>query len=275
MSTTLVVGANGTVGSELTRILHAEGRPLRLASSRPPETPAHSQIDLRTGAGLDRAFDGVTSAFLLSPPGYADQEAILAPLIDQAARHKLQRVVLMSAMGADASDEFPLRKAELRLMRSGVPATIIRPNWFMQNFSTFWRASIDEAGRIRLPVGRARGSFIDARDIAEVAARLLMSGDHVGRAFDLTGPEALDHDEVAALLASTSGRLITFEDISPETMRPMLLGAGLPSDYAEFMITILGYFKAGYAAKITDSVRSITGRSPRSFATYAKDYWSR
>jgi uncharacterized protein YbjT (DUF2867 family) len=145
----------------------------------------------------------------------------------------------------------------------------------MQNFNTYWRASIDEAGRIRLPVGRARGSFIDARDIAEVAARLLMTADHAGSAFDLTGPEALDHDEVAALLASASGRSIVFEDITAEAMRPMLLGAGLPADYAEFLITILGYFKAGYSARVTDSVQKITGRSPRSFATYARDYWSR
>lgn len=273
MSITLIVGANGTVGSELTRLLQANGLPLRLASSRQPETAAHVQVDLRTGAGLERAFDGVSRAFLLSPPGFADQEAILAPLIDLASQ-KLERVVLMTAMGADASDDLPFRKAELRLLRTGVSATIIRPNWFMQNFNTFWRPSIAKEARIRLPVGHARGSFIDARDIAQVAARLLTTSDYAGQAFDLTGPEALDHDEVAALLSSAIGRPISFEDVSPETMLANLLAAGLPTDYAKFLITILGYFKAGYSAKVTDSVENITGQPPRSFATYARDYWA-
>jgi len=275
MSTTLIIGASGTVGTELGRLLRLRGDAVRLATSRPPETPAHVRIDLGTGAGLEQAFEGVGKAFFLSPPGYTNQDVILGRLIDRAARNRLERVVLMTAMGADASDEIPLRKAELQLLRSSVPATIIRPNWFMQNFDSYWSRGIREEGKILLPVGRARGSFIDARDIAAVAATLLANADLSGMAFDLTGPEALDHAEVAAILSKVTGRQIVFEDITPDAMLGRLLAAGLPRDYAEFLIVILGYFKAGAAAKITDSVERITGRLPRSFATYAADYWSK
>jgi len=65
---------------------------------------------------------------------------------------------------------------------------------------------------------------------------------------------------------------IRFEDITPEQMLPGLLAAGLPRPYAEFLNVILGYFKAGYSARITDAVSRITGRAPRAFAEYARDH---
>ena len=142
----------------------------------------------------------------------------------------------------------------------------------MQNFHTFWLAGIQSAGQIFLPVGTARGSFIDARDIASVAARLLSSDDFTNRDFDLTGPRAIDHDEVAAILTRTTGRPIGFTDITSEAMLQGLLGAGMPCDYAEFLVLILGYFKAGYAERTTDAVQQVTGKAPGTIEQYAKDY---
>jgi uncharacterized protein YbjT (DUF2867 family) len=233
-------------------------------------------LDLLTREGLDAALDGVDRAFLLAPPGYTNQDELLNPLIDAAKAHRLQQVVLMSAMGADADDNAPLRKAELHLQGSGLAWNVIRPNWFMQNFNTFWIQGILEHGTIFLPVGTAKGSFIDARDIAAVAAALL-TGDRpelANRAFDLTGAVALDHDQVAAILSRETGRTIRYQDIPPQDMLAGLLGAGLPKPYAEFLIVILGYFKAGYSERTTDAVQVITGQAPRSLEQYAKDYRS-
>lgn len=272
MSRILVVGANGTVGSELSRLLAAQGESVVKATSRTATAADQVTVDVVTGAGLAAAFDGIDRAFLLAPPGHANQEALLAPLIDQARARRLQRVVLMTAMGANADENAPMRKAERRLEASGLPYTIIRPNWFMQNFNTFWLHGIQTAGQIFLPVGAAKGSFIDARDIAAVAARLLTSDAFVQRELDLTGPRALDHAEVAAILTQATGKPIGFTDITPEAMLQGLLGAGLPQDYAEFLVLILGYFKAGYAERTTDAVQQVTGQAPRSFEQYAQDY---
>lgn len=272
MSRILVVGASGTVGSELSRLLAAQGHAVLKATRRTPDAADQVQLDLVSRAGLKRAFDGVDRAFFLAPPGHADQEALLAPLIDEAAQRGLQKVVLMTAMGANADENAPMRKAERRLESSGLAYNIIRPNWFMQNFNTFWLQGIQTAGQIFLPVAHAKGSFIDARDIAAVAARLLTSDAFDNRDFDLTGPRALDHAEVAALLTQATGKAIGFTDITPEAMREALLGAGLPQDYAEFLVLILGYFKAGYAERTTDAVQRITGQAPRSFERYAQDY---
>jgi uncharacterized protein YbjT (DUF2867 family) len=272
MAGILVIGAHGTVGTELSRLLVAQGRQVRRATSRTPSHPDEVQVNVVTGAGREAAFEGVGRAFLLAPPGYVNQDALLNPLVDAAVAAGLRKVVLMSAMGANADPAAPLRKAELHLEASGLAWNVIRPTWFMQNFNSFWLQGIVEHDTIGLPVGRAKGGFIDTRDIAAVAAKLLVDDTLSGRDFDLTGPETLDHDRIAEILSRVVGRPIRFSDISPEAMLDRLLQAGLPRDYAEFMIRILDFFKAGYSDRTTDAVQTITGSAPRRFETYAQDY---
>lgn len=272
MHSILVVGASGTVGTELTRLLASTGQTVVKATSRTPTAPGEVQLDLVSRNGLASAFAGVDRAFLLSPPGHVNQDVLLAPLIDEAKARGLKKVVLMSAMGADADDNAPLRKAERHLEASGLPYNIIRPNWFMQNFNSYWLHGIRTAGQIFLPTGDAKGSFIDARDIAAVAARLLTSDHLANRDFDLTGPRALDHTEVAAILSRASGKPIGYTEVTPEAMLQGLMSAGLTEDYSKFLLLILGYFKAGYAERVTDAVQEITGHAPRGFERYAEDY---
>lgn len=273
MSHTLVIGANGTVGSELVRLLRAAGHSVLKATSRPiTDAATEVHLNLVTGAGLDTALTGVSKVFMLSPPGYSNQDELLNPVIDAAKAHGVQKIVLMSAMGANADDNAPLRKAELHLENSGLAYNIIRPNWFMQNFNTFWIQGILEHGKIFLPVGAAKGSFIDARDIAAVAARLLSTDDFNQRDFDLTGGVALDHDAVAAILSKATGQTITYQDIPEGDMRSALLQAGVPPAYAEFLLVILGFFKAGYAERTTDAVQTLLGRPPLTLEQYAADY---
>ncbi|NVO04554.1 MAG: NAD(P)H-binding protein [Rhodoferax sp.] len=288
MATTLVIGANGTVGTELVRLLAARGHQVRKATSKPatdaarevrkatskPATDAAREVhlNLATGAGPADAFKGVEQAYLLSPPGYTNQDELLIPAIDAAKAQGVRKLVLMTAMGANADEAAPLRKAEVHLINAGLTWNIIRPNWFMQNFNTFWIQGILEHGKIFLPVAQAKGSFIDARDIAAVAAQLLSSDSFNNQEFDLTGSVALNHDEVAAVLSAETGRTISFEDIPPDTLRGGLLQAGVPAPYAEFLLLILGYFKAGYSERTTDAVQTILGRAPGTLAQYAKDY---
>jgi uncharacterized protein YbjT (DUF2867 family) len=157
-------------------------------------------------------------------------------------------------------------------MNAGLAYNIIRPNWFMQNFNTFWIKGILEHGKIFLPVAAAKGSFIDARDIAAVAAQLLSSDTFNNQEFDLTGGVALDHDQVAGVLAAETGKRITFEDIPPDALRSGLLQGGVPAPYAEFLLLILSYFKAGYSERTTDAVQTILGRAPGTLEQYAKHY---
>jgi uncharacterized protein YbjT (DUF2867 family) len=270
--TTLIIGAHGTVGSALSPLLTARGHRIRRTTSRTPQAADEVHLNLLTGESLSAALTGVDHAFLMAPPGHLNQDVLLAPVVDAARAHGVTRVVLMSAMGANADEQSPLRKAETHLQASGLRWNVIRPNWFMQNFNTFWLQGIREQGQIFLPAGQARGSFIDARDIAAVAATLLTTDTHADTEFDLTGAEALDHDQVAAILSQVTGRTIGYTEVTPEAMRPGLVAAGLPADYADFLLLILGYFKAGYAERTTDAVQQITGHAPIGFEQYARDY---
>ncbi|MBL8389011.1 MAG: SDR family oxidoreductase [Hydrogenophaga sp.] len=274
MTTTLVIGANGQIGSTLAGLLAAQGQTVRRATSRTPTQAGEVQLNLATGEGLASALAGADQLFLMAPPGFANQHELLIPAIDAAKAAGVRKLLLLSAMGANADDNIPLRRAELHLERSGLAWNVIRPNWFMQNFHTFWLHGIQTQGQILLPVGNAKGSFIDTRDIAAVAAKLLSSDDFVNAAHDLTGSESLDHTQVAAILSKAAGRPIGYTDIPEDAMRQGLLGAGLPADYAEFLLVILGAFKAGYSAGITDSVQRITGKAPIRLEQYAQDFKS-
>lgn len=272
----LVIGAAGTVGANIAKLLVASGANVRGTTSRKANAGLKSGIEwvhlnLATGDGVAEAFEGVQRAFFLAPPGFADQQRLLSPLIIEAKRRGLEKVVLMSAMGANAADT-PFRRAEIELEKSGVPYNIIRPNWFMQNFNTFWIQGINGQGKILLPVGKAKASFIDARDIAAVAARLLATDDLNNRDFDLTGPGALDHHQVARILSEATGRTVVYEEIAPATLRKGLLAAGVPPDYAEFLLVILGFLEQGYAERTTGEVRRLLGREPIAFAEYARDH---
>ncbi|HET7403572.1 MAG TPA: SDR family oxidoreductase [Usitatibacter sp.] len=275
MAKYLVIAASGTVGSRVVRDLVAKGHSVRATTHRREAVGTRGAVetvhlDLATGNGIAAAFEGVNGAFLLSPPGYADQYKLLSPLVAEAKRQKLGKVVLMTAFGANAADT-PFRRVEIELERSGLRWNVIRPNWFMQNFQTFWLQGINEQGKILLPVGKGKASFIDARDIAAVAARLLTTHDEDGKAFDLTGPESLDHDDVARILSEETGRRIVFEEIDPQPLRDGFVAAGVPADYADFLIAILGYVKQGYNAAVTPDVKRLLGREPIAFRRYARD----
>lgn len=270
----LVVGASGTVGSEIIRQLKAEGYAVRATTSKPVKenTSELVHVNMATGEGIKAAFENVDKAFLLSPPGYADQYAMLSPLIQEAKRRALKKVVLMTAMGANANEAAPFRKAEVELEKSGLNYNIIRPNWFMQNFNTFWVQGIREQKKILLPAGKAKVSFIDARDISSVATKLLISDEFNNKDFDLTGPQAVDHDYVAAAISKVTGDTINYKETTPDEFGQALTGAGLPKDYVDFMVLIIGFLREGYSAAVTDNVKKITGKEAISVSQYTQDY---
>lgn len=272
MSQILIIGASGTVGTELDKVLKSKGQKTVLSTSKKEVKPGQVHLNLLNHEGLEKAFDNIDRLFLLAPPGHTNQDQLLIPVIEMAKKKKVKKVVLMTAMGANAVETAPFRLVEIALEKSGLNYNIIRPNWFMQNFNSFWIHGINTDGKIYLPVAKAKGSFIDARDIAAVAAELLVSDKFNNKDFDLTGTDVINHDEVAEVLSKTTGRKITYQEVDPASMRSSLLGAGLPKDYTEFLLMILDFFKQGYSERTTDAVEKITGRKPISFKKYAEDY---
>lgn len=266
-----VFGATGTVGNPLVEDLLESGHEV-LAVSR----KSGSEKKGLTYVGTDPSeMKGADAVFLLSPGGLADQHSVLKPYLEQAKQIKPARTVLMTAFGVEyAPAEVPLRKIEREVLDSGLDATVLRPNWFMQNFNSYWIQGILSDSRIYFPGGDAKAGFIDARDIAACAARLLTGAGHSGEGIGITGPEALDHNEVAQKLSAATGKKIEYVNVDPEDFKVSLKEAGLPADYIEVLSAIAAGLREGQAATVTDSVEALLGRKAISFDQYAKDYAS-
>lgn len=268
----LVLGATGTVGRPLVRALRAAGAEVRAASrgGEPVEGAPGVRLDLDDPSGFDAAFEGIDAAYLVMPSGRTDVTDRLLPVVALAAERGV-KLVMQSVLGADADDAIPYRQVELALERSGTRFVILRPNWFADNFHTFWKQGI-AAGVIALPAADGKTSFIDARDIAESAAAALTGDRFDGQAFNLTGPEALSYAEAAVLLSEAVGKPILYQPVEDAAFVAMLTGAGLSADYAGVLAAIFHSVREGWAAGVTDAVRTLTGKAPRTLATYAVDH---
>ncbi|HBS05732.1 MAG TPA: nucleoside-diphosphate sugar epimerase [Leptospiraceae bacterium] len=266
-----VFGATGTVGQPLVEELTKQGHEVLAVSRKPgPEKKGVQYVDPEPAN-----MKGADAVFLLSPGGLADQYSVLKPYLDEAKKIKPGKIVAMTAFGVEfAPEEVPLRKLELEVLNSGLNATILRPNWFMQNFNSYWIQGILADGKIYFPGGDAKAGFIDARDIAACAASVLTGTDYSGEGLGLTGPQPLDHNEVAAKLSAATGKEIQYVDVDPEDFKVSLKEAGLPQDYIEVLSGIAAGLKAGQASAVTDSVQKILGRAPITFDQYARDYAS-
>jgi uncharacterized protein YbjT (DUF2867 family) len=159
--------------------------------------------------------------------------------------------------------------AERAARDSGAEWTIIRPNNFNQNFDEdLWREPL-RAGRLALPIGPTPEPFIDAHDIAEVAAALLTSDGHHEPVSDPSGPRALTFGAAVATIAKAAGRSIEYVELTPEEYRTELLAEAYPEAAVTELDTMFAGMRAGLLADPTDAVRRILGRDPVDFDTYA------
>jgi uncharacterized protein YbjT (DUF2867 family) len=270
MSKIVVLGATGHVGRPLVKELVARGESVKAASrSGQPVEGAEGVAFDYLKPDYATLFAGADRLFMLLPTGYIDAKGLLLPIVAAAAERRV-KIVFMSVFGVDADDSIPYRQVEIAVEASGVPFVILRPNWFADNFHMFWKAGIDH-GVIAVPAAEGKSSFIDTRDIAASAAAALISSRFDGKAFNLTGPEALSYGEAAAILSAVIGKNIAYTPIDTEAFVTMLTGAGLPMDYAQFLGMIFHPVREGWTAAVTEDVKTLTGHTPRTLKTYAQD----
>jgi uncharacterized protein YbjT (DUF2867 family) len=268
----LVIGATGHVGAPLVKTLLAQGTSVRSAS-RSGQSVAGAEgvvFDLMKPDTFGPAFEGIDCAYVLAPTGTTQPKEMLMPVIEALVERRI-KIVLQSVLGVDADDSIPYRQIEIALEQSASPYVILRPNWFSDNFHTFWKAGVAQ-GNLELPAGTGRTSFIDVRDIAESAAAALTLDRFDGQAFDLTGPRALSYGEAAEILAQVTGSPVSYTPIDDDAFIAQLCQAGVVEDYARFLASIFYPVREGWVARVTDSVTQLTGHPPRSLETYAMDH---
>ena len=276
----LVLGGTGKVGQEVVRGLIAAQQEVR-ALVRDPEA-ARSKLgssvalvrgDFTHSGSLDEAMHGVERMYLVTPASPALQQ-VEANVIQAAARARVRHVVKQSNLGSTDEPGVKLqrwhRAGEKLLERSGMAWTFVRPTGFMTN-ALGWASTIKSQGAVYAPAGEGRLSVVDPRDIAAVAVRALIEPGHEGKAYDLTGPEALTTAEQVATISAVIEKPIKYVDVPPAAARTAMLGMGMPAELADAMLEFMELVRSGKAGMVADSVQRVTGRPARTFEAWARE----
>ncbi|WP_158845621.1 NmrA family NAD(P)-binding protein [Saccharothrix deserti] len=272
-----LLGSTGTIGRALLTELVGRGVRVRAlvrpGSVLPAGVAEPVEGDLTRPGTLTTALAGTGSLFLLTPLHPA-QDMLQQGIVDAARRAGVRHVVKVSALGADPTSACRVHRqhgiAEQAVAESGIRYTMLRPNAFMQN-ARQWLPSIAARGELVLPVGDAKVSMVDARDVAAVAAVALTTPPRTDAVLELTGPQALDYPTAADLVGKALGLDVRHVDVDPDTAKAALTAAGMPPWAVEARLELYATYRAGLAATVTDTVERWTGRPARRFADYVGD----
>ncbi len=261
--TILVLGGTGKTGRRLTAGLRSAGHDVRVAA----RSAGDIAFDWDDPAGYDAALAGVDRFYLIPPALRLDYASTVSHFLDRAERIGVRHVTLLSARGVEhAPPEVAARAVELDVASRTFTSSVLRPAFFIQNVTEgAFAGPVAEQGVLALPAGDGTEAFVDVGDIAAAAAATLTDpAAHAGAAYELTGPEALTHADLAALLAEATGRPVRYVDVPRDTWVAAAAGAGLPRDYAEMLAALFDGIRAGQGAAPGDGVFAATGRRPRS-----------
>jgi len=291
--TILVTGATGTVGSEVVKQLvsakaqRKEDIIVKAAARSANDDTFRDlgvqvvQLDYNKPDSLSAALRGVDKLFVLTP-FQSNMVDLTSNLVNEAKNVGVKYIVKQSVLGADAEPAITPsrlhRQAEKVIEESGIPFTFLRPNFFMQNFVTFYSHFIKTQGAFYVPAGDAKASFVDVRDIAAVAVRSLSGSskngesNHTRKAYDITGSEALSYGQAAEVLSKEIGKQVNYVNISDEDARKGMKDMGVDDWTINSMIELFGITRAGYLSEISPAVEQVAGNKPITFSQFARDY---
>lgn len=259
----LVIGGTGKTGSRVVERLNILGHEVRIGS-RSADIP----FDWHQPATWTKALTGMDSVYITFQPDLAvpgSTEAIKG-LTEIAVNLGVQKLVLLSGRG-----EKEAQACEQIVMNAGTAWTIVRADWFNQNFSESVFLDPVLAGHVALPRAEARIPFVDVEDIADVVTAALTNNQHNGQIYDLTGPRLLSFEEVTLEIAKVTGRNIQYHAISMDEYNEMLKQHQVPEDYIWLINYLFSEVLDGRNANLTQDVEKVLGRPAKDFSQYAKE----
>ena len=264
MRTILVTGATGRVGRHVVDGLRAAGVSVR-ALVRTPESaglPADVELiqgDINDPAAVRRASENVGAAFLLWPSFSADGAAAVV-------RELPRRVVYLSSLNAPAGGVW----GDVEQLLQDKDWTFVRPSGFAVNAQN-WAGDFRSGDVVRVPYPEAARSMIHERDIAAVAVLTLLDDHHIGRTYEITGPEALSQSEQIHTIARAIGKPMRVEALSDAAARQAMLDLGADPILAESSVAYWSSL-VDNPEPVTTTVAELTGRPARTFAEWAEDH---
>ena len=288
--TILVTGATSMVGHEVVKQLSSTTRDVSIkAGGRSIENVKKVinfdrtepiQIDYYKPETLREALKNVDRVFIVTP--FQSDMVELSSNLLKAIKdtRKIKHIVKLSVLRGEDPDHGIIantlhRRAEKMIELSGIPYTFLCPTFFMQSFATFFPQKIKEQGTFYLPAGDGKVSFVDVRDIAAIAVEALTNnndGRHNGKAYNITGPEAISFGQAARILSEQVGKKISYVSISEDDARKGMKEIGWNEWRINFLIELYNIIKQGYLEEISTPVEEVTGKRAFSFSQFAKDY---
>jgi uncharacterized protein YbjT (DUF2867 family) len=276
--TILLTDPTGTVGNAVVKQLASSGQNIiRVAVDTKDKVDKLryadeiANIDYTRPETIDAALNNVNRLFLRIPPS-VEMVDISSSLIGEAKKNGIKFLVKLSTMGADLEPGYTSgrlhRQIEKIIEESGIPYAFLRPNSFMQNFVTRSSQTIKNQNAFYLPAGDGKISFVDARDVAAVAVEVLTNNgsQHSNKVYDITGPEALSHNQVAEILSEETDRKISYVDISEEVARNEMKKMGVANWFIDNALELYNMYKSGSRTQMTNVVEQLTERKPISFS---------
>ncbi len=284
--TILITGATGTIGSLLVQQLANQHAAVNALTRDPSKAKFPSGVTAVSGDMLDvesmrKALQGVNTLFLLNAVSAQElTEAVLT--LNLARQAGIERVVYFSVFNGEAFSNVPhftsKHAVERLISQMGIPATILRPNCFMQNDAMFFKDALVGPGLYPFPIGDKGVSMVDVRDIAEIAAQAVLKRERASQALpneiiSLVGPDALTGSGIAKIWATVLNKQVNYtgSDTAPFEAR---LAQHAPSWMAMDMRLMLDRFCSdGMAANAEDvgKMAERLGRRPRSYADFAAE----
>ncbi|MEU8546213.1 NAD(P)H-binding protein [Streptomyces roseoverticillatus] len=270
--TTLVIGATGTTGGRTAAQLVAAGHRVKAAGRRATPVAGADPVrfDWYDPSTFDDALAGADRIYLVPPVGEPDPAPVMLPFLRQAGTAGVRRAVLLSS-SAIAEGGPAVGKVHRALPDLFDQWAVLRPSWFMQNFTGahIHARTIRDEGAILTATGTGRVGFVDADDIAAVAVRALTDDRAPGTDLVLTGPEALGHDDIAAIVTEVTGRPVAHRPLTYGQLRDRL-AAQMPPAFAAMLAGMDRAIADGAEDRTTGTVQRLTGRPPNSFRTVAE-----
>ncbi|MDA2892097.1 NAD(P)H-binding protein [Mycolicibacterium sp. BiH015] len=262
----LVTGATGNTGSAVSRLLKAAAVEVREASRRPG--PEGVRFDWNDPSSYAPALRNVERVYLVAPIGEAEPAPIVQSFLEVGLRQGVRRVVLLSSSAVEPADTG--LGALHRLVTDSVPEwAILQPSWFMQNLVGDHPVAHGlRNGLLTTATGDGRIGFVDAEDIAAVAAHCLLRDDAPNASLVITGPEALSYADVCRLVGELTGRPIRHVAVGTAERAAQIAATGVPHEYAAVLAAMDDQISRGSEDRVTDTVARFTGRPAVSLAEF-------
>jgi uncharacterized protein YbjT (DUF2867 family) len=263
---TLVLGGTGKTGARVASRLTGLGLPVRTAARHGGDV----RFDWDDPATHRNAVEGADRVYLIAPVMRTRFASQVSRFLDLAEAVGARHVTYLSAYGIEfAPTEVALRTVELDLMaRSTLTHSIVRPAWFMQNFSETFLMPVDDV--IVVPTGSGGEAFVDADDIAAVAAATLADPEaHAGAQYAPTGPEVLTVSEAADIIGSVTGRPVRHVDIDRRSWVEGVIASGVPAEYGEMLRMLTETVASGRGSRPNGDIDKVTGAPATSFIDFA------